>query len=127
MAGNKSTRLPGISIIRFLAVLLAAWNALRLGMALFLRNPLSSYAAHPFYTSISGAIWLMVGLAIIWMFWKRRQYSRIAILIVALLYSLWYWLDRILIETPHANWPFALAANVVMLALILLIVVSWRS
>jgi len=43
--------------------------------------------------------------------------ARLAIALYLSGYTLWWWADRLLLQAPRPNWPFALTATIVLLAL----------
>jgi hypothetical protein len=73
----------------------------------------------PFYLAATGLFWGSIGLMLAWGLWRGRRWAPVLTLAAALAHSMYYWLDRLLLsgEGPGTNWPFAAAANVVLLFL----------
>lgn len=120
----KQHRPVGVTILAILAFLLAAWNGLRLGEAIFFWKTLAEYGAHPLYIAISGGVWFVAGLLLAWGLWRGKPWAWVAALGGAAGYASWYWFDRLILQQPHANWPFSLIFTVVSVSLILVILFS---
>jgi uncharacterized membrane protein (DUF2068 family) len=99
--------ISGIHLLRFIQTI-RQWE--------FLGELLS---ISPLYLAATGLFWGGVGLILAWGLWRGRRWAPVLTLSAALAYSLYYWLDRLLLsgERPGTNWPFATAANVVLLFL----------
>ena len=124
MVEEKNIRPIGITILEILFLLFAAWNDLRLGETIFFWKTLAEYGADPLYIALTGAIWLIVALLLFWALWRGKTWGRAAALAGTLVYSAWYWFDRLALQKPHANSPFAVVANIVFLLFILIILFS---
>ena len=105
----------------------SAWNALRLGEAIYTWKTLLEYGAYPSYIALTGGIWLIVGLFLTWGLWRGRRWAWLATTLVTLSYAAWYWLDRLLLQKPHSNWPYALIATGILLLIVLLILLSRKT
>jgi hypothetical protein len=103
------------------------WNGLRLGETIFFWNTLEEYRAHPLYIAISGAVWLITGLLLVWGLWHGKAWGWSATLGGSVGYIAWYWFDRLGLQKPHANWAFVLLANFVFLLVIILIMLSRKT
>lgn len=109
--------LPVTSLL-FVVLCLSAWNAVRLGACIADWNTLAEFAPRPgpLYIAASASLWTFGGLAV-WMAIRRREpRARWFAAVYFAAYALWYWLDRLLLQPPRPNWPFALAITVVLLA-----------
>ncbi|MCL4531385.1 MAG: hypothetical protein M1282_18530, partial [Chloroflexi bacterium] len=54
--------------------------------------------------------------------------NRAAILIASSLYAVWVWADRLFVQTRmQANWPFDLAATIILLAYTAIVVLNPRN
>ena len=113
--------------LAIMLVFVAAWNGLRLGQTIFFWKTLQAYGAHPLYIAISGAVWLITGLLLAWGFWLGKAWGWAAVLAGTAAYTAWYWFDRLVLQQPHANWPFVLVANGVFLLIIFTILFSRRT
>lgn len=127
MLNIKQHRPAGATILAILAFLLAAWNGLRLWEAIYFWKTLARYDAPPLYIAISGGVWLVTGVLLTWGLWRGKFWARGAVLIGISGYTIWYWFDRLALQQPHANWPFALIVTVVFLSLILFILFSRKT
>lgn len=58
------------------------------------------------YLLVSGAFWGLAGMVLL-AFWGYKESAERWMTGAALLYALWYWLDRLLFRPPSADWPFA--------------------
>jgi hypothetical protein len=124
MTDAKKTRPIGITVLSILVLWLAAWNGLRLGEATVFWKTLGEYGAAPLYISASGGVWLIAGLFLVWGLWKGKTWGWVSTFAGTIGYTAWYWFDRLVLQKPHANWPFVLVANIVLLLLILVILFS---
>ena len=101
-----------------------AGNILRLVETVLFWMILAEYGAQPLYIAATGAFWVVAGILIAWSLWQGKTWGWIAALVGSIGYTAWYWFDRLILQKPHANWPFILAANVVVLLLIITILFS---
>lgn len=69
-----------------------------------------SMSVSPAYLAISGAIWVLIGIALIWILWRGQPSAPRILQVVAVIYGLYYWLDRWLLTVSilRERWPFAL-------------------
>jgi hypothetical protein len=76
----------------------------------------------PLYLALSGLVWGLAGLILTCGLWQGRRWASRATLPAVLAYSLYYWLDRMILfpQGGSLNWPFDTALNI-----ILLIVIAW--
>jgi len=114
----ESLPLPGpVRVLIVLAALLAAWGATRVSAAAIFWNVLRQYPMHggPLYPACSGAFWLLGALWAIWSLLTRRRRAWQLAAGVLGGYVVWYWLDRLLWQSPRPNWPFALVLSLVWL------------
>lgn len=121
---NRPKRPMSLTIIIVLILCSAVWNGLRMSEAILFWNSLVEYGAHPLYISMSGGIWFLIGLILVWSLWKGRKWGWMASLATVVSYSTWYWLDRIILQKPHANWLFALIVNIILFLTIIFLMIS---
>jgi hypothetical protein len=119
MIKAKRTRPIGVIILLFSVFWLASWNGLRLGTAIFFWKTLTEYGAHPLYIAASGGVWLIAAFWLVWGLWQGKTWGWMAAFSGIAGYVAWYWLDRLVLQKPHANWPYALTATVVSLLIVL--------
>lgn len=121
MMSTKKVRSTSITLLALFFLWLAAWNGLRFGETIFFWKTLVIYGANPLYIAISGGVWFIAGLLLVWGLWFGKTWGWPAALAGTVGYNAWYWFDRLVLQKPHANWPFALIVNIVLLLLILTI------
>ncbi len=106
--------------VSFLAVIFfisAVINCLRLSEGIFFWKTLSNYGASPLYIAISGGFWLLTALMIAIGLWAGKIWSWSGAIVGISGYESWYWIDRVFLQIPHANWPFALAGTIILLGI----------
>jgi phosphoglycerol transferase MdoB-like AlkP superfamily enzyme len=106
---------------------LTIWNGLRLGEAIFYWRTLAEYGAHPLYIAITGGLWPVAGLFLVWGLWQGKAWGWVAALVGTVGYTGWYWFDRLVLQQPHANWPFVLIVNIIFLLILLPILFSSKT
>ncbi len=125
---NARRRLPfRITLLLVLVLITTVLNAVRLYTAISWSSALRTYMPGLLvaYIAITGAIWMLVGCFVLWSFWRRIRYSRWIFLSAAVVYALWAWADRVLIQPgSHANWQFALIGTLVLLAYVAVVVLN---
>jgi hypothetical protein len=102
-----------------LAVVLSitAINAIRLFTAISWRTALGPYVPIRLvvYVGVTGAVWCLTGLYVLWSFWHGDRRTRKIFVVAAGAYAAWVWADRWFVQTgPRANWPFALLATIAL-------------
>jgi hypothetical protein len=127
MTREKIIRPARIYILVIIIFWIAGWNGLRLGETIFFWSTLRAYGAFPLYIAISGGTWLVVSSFLAWSLLQGKAWGRLALLFTTLGYIAWYWFDRLVLQQPHANWPFVLVANFFFLVLIIFILFSQRT
>ncbi|KAF0107187.1 MAG: hypothetical protein FD146_2028 [Anaerolineaceae bacterium] len=118
-----------VTLLAFAALLLSAWNGLRLGEAVAFRQVLREYGAQPgpVFLAVSGGVWLAAGLAIAFGLWRGKAWAWYAAVGAAAGYPVWVWFERLIFQQPHANWPFALGVTLVCLAPVIVILFSRKT
>ena len=106
-----------VTILLWLVLSLTAWSGLRLVTAILWRSTLHEFTPSPgpAYIAISGAAWLLAGIGLLWGMWQAKVWIRSALLGTGAGFFVWYWCDRLLLQFPHTNWPFALAITILIL------------
>jgi hypothetical protein len=101
----------------FVVLSLSAWNAIRLVAAISEWDLLAEFAPRPgpLYITASASFWTLTGLAL-WMAIRRRnRYAQLATAAYVTGYAVWWWADRLLLQVPQANGPFAAILTVFLL------------
>jgi hypothetical protein len=82
----------------------------------------SSSVVSPRYLAITGLIWGIVGISIVYGLWFRKRWAPILTRITSLIYLLYYWFDRLFLSKDPlkaSSQPFAIGASVVIISAIL--------
>jgi hypothetical protein len=109
-----------VTFLMFTVLCLTAWNAIRLFASIADWNLLAEFAPRPgpVYIAVSATFWTLSGVAL-WITIRRRSpRARLATAIISGAYALWWWADRLLLQAPRPNWPFAIVATILILAMI---------
>jgi len=115
----------GVTFLSWLILGFSTWNFVRFGGAIYFWFTLKEYELQvsPAYVAATGLIWGLVGLSLFWGLRQGRSWTRVMVLCSAVCYAAWYWIDRLVFQTPQSNWPFALVITTTFLALHLVIIV----
>ncbi len=110
-----------VTLLYWLVLTLSAWNGLRLWTALAWQDVLTEFSASPpaIVTAISGGVWMVVGITLVWSIWRKKDWSAYLLVGVAAGYSVWYWVERLAWKNPHPNWLFAVIVNLAGIVFIL--------
>jgi hypothetical protein len=126
---HRLRRPQRVTFLACAAFLVAAWNGLRLGEAIIFWHTLRGYGARPdpLYTAVSGGIWLIAGLILTGGLWRGRAWAWYAALGSAAGYPVWVWFDRLALQQPHANWPFALGVTLACLSIFFILLFTRKT
>ena len=98
--------ITGIHLIRFLR-------------AIYLWDFLSDLPGiSPLYLTLTGLIWSIIGLLLVWWIWRGYPHSPKITRIAALTYTLYFWLDRTLVAgalVERPNDSFVVGVNILLL------------
>lgn len=116
--GTKRQRPGSVTLIALGVLTIATTHLARFIMALsqwqFLEDilPLS-----PAVLAATGLFWTLVMAPLSWQVWRGARRARLTALVVALLYTAYYWFDRLGLGSGEAltNWPFAATVNLLVL------------
>jgi hypothetical protein len=114
------------TILLSLVLLFTVWNVLRAWTAFAWRNVLTEFSNTPSYICISGLVWAGVGIWLWLSLWLNKANARTLLLASAIGYSVWIWIERLFIQKPRENWPFALIMNLFLLSFILFASGYWK-
>ncbi|MBV6466768.1 MAG: hypothetical protein DYG87_03810 [Anaerolineae bacterium CFX3] len=112
---------PGaVTTLLFMVLCLTAWNAVRLYASIADWDTLADFAPRPgpIYIAVTASAWTLGGLVLFDLFRRRSARARLFALAYFLGYAAWWWLDRLLLQQPQPNGPFALAATLTLLAIL---------
>lgn len=76
------------------------------------------------YTALSGGFWLLTGIFIFWGLWQGKTWAWFSALGGIAGCISWYWVDRLIFQKPHSNWPFAVVITGIILFTSLIILFS---
>lgn len=116
---------PGrVTILAILSFWISIWNGVRLVDAILFWKTLKSYGISPLYIAISGGTWLITGVFLGLGVGRGKVWSWAASFGGAAGFASWYWFDRLVLQEPRANWPFALGLTIFSLLFVALILFS---
>ena len=106
----------GVTLLLWLVLSLSAWGAVRLLGAFRWWNVLNEFGARlgPFYLSITGVGWILLGGVLLWSLFSGKLWARLAIPISIFLWVMEYWVERMFFDAPRANSFFALILSIVL-------------
>ena len=113
-----SQRPFSVTLLLWMVLSLSAWGAIRLFATLRWWDVLYEFKSSlsPLYLLITGAIWGVAGVFLVWSIWSGRAWSLIAIPTSIFLWLAEYWIERLFFQVPRANLPFALILSALLLA-----------
>ena len=109
-----------LTLLLWLVLLLAAWNAIRLGATIAYWKLLADFDSSPgpVYIAASAAIWIVCGLGVLILLLRRHPRALLAVSLLSVAYTTWWWIDRLLIqENGQTNWSFNLVLTGILLLL----------
>jgi len=108
-----------VTIIIWLVLIIAVSNLIRLVRTVFQWDFLLGLIdVHPAYLIVSGLVWGIVGIVLVWGLWKAREWAFYALRWGAALYIIYIWFDRLFISSPSVRNTNNLFVSVVSLLLI---------
>lgn len=78
----------------------------------------------PAYLAVDGLVWWATGLVLSLALWRGKGWSRPTVMILSMVYSLKFWVDKIWIAEPESlaqRWPINLLLTIIGLGFILLV------
>ncbi|MDX9992980.1 MAG: hypothetical protein RBS68_13150 [Anaerolineales bacterium] len=101
-------------------LLLSLWNVLRMARALLGWQTLVEYGAPAVYILASGLVWALAGFGLLTALLSDWRYTRRAGIAFSVLYWVWYWADRLFIQSaPAPNLIFsAIFSSLLLLAIL---------
>jgi hypothetical protein len=115
-----------VTLVLVLVLSLTAWNILRLWTSLTWRAALTEFAGAEILTltTISGAAWSLAGVFIIWSILQRKNWAGRILILISIAYSIWYWVERLVWQSPRPNWSFAVIVNLMLLLFVMFTIKS---
>ncbi len=120
---RPSTRPFSVTLLMVLVLTLATLHWLRVVEVIrlwaFLSAPPTEFSTpQRVYFLLSGAIWGLAGLPMIWGLWRGDSWTPRIVRIATPLYAAYYWLDRLYLAVPdmwQSGWPFSLGLTALLL------------
>jgi len=88
---------------------------------------LEEYNTYPLYIAISGGFWLLAAVFLTIGIWRGKSWAWAWTIGSMAGYGSWYWFDRLVLQVPHANWPFALVFTALLAGFSALILFSTKT
>lgn len=127
---TKRSRPLTVTLLGIGVLLIAGINGVRLFQAARQWNFLASLpSVSPLYIALSGLLWFLAALLLSWGLLSGKSWAPTAARVFALLYSLYYWIDQLVVARAGQNpahppaWPFDLGANLFLLLFTLIILI----
>jgi hypothetical protein len=118
----KPRRPFSVTLLTVGVLSITAINLLRLVQAFRQWDFLAGFSGvSPLYLALTGLIWSAAGLPLGWGLWRGKRRARWATFGTALVYTLYYWLDRLLLVNKaqaRRDWPFAAVVTLLLLTCI---------
>jgi len=123
---TQNNRPALITLLSILFALGSLFNLLKFSQALLQWNSLIKLplSISPAYLAIDGLVWWITGLILSLALWRGKGWSRPAVIILSVVYSLKFWVDRIWIAEPEGltqRWPINLLFTIIGLSMLLVI------
>ena len=114
MPQNKRPLMVTVLAIMFFGV--GIWGGLRLMNAITFFSDLNDYhIMHgSLYLLISGGFWLVTGLLGAWGIWYGKPWAWYFALVGLVGYGIWYWIDRLFLQSQHNNSLFSLVISILV-------------
>lgn len=105
-----------VTILFFFVLSMTAWVGIRAWAALVNWDTLATFRANPIYIFATGLIWFILGAVLTALIFKGSRHALVVGPVFAILYVLWFWLDRLFVQvTPAPNGIFNVIVTAVML------------
>jgi len=118
MLEDRPTRPAGVTLLALGVLSIAGLNLLRGQQAIVAWDFLQSLPrVSPLYLASSGLVWGLLGLPLAWGLWRGYRWTPRFTLLFVGLYTLYFWLDRLLLTTEGlgVNWPCMAAINIIVI------------
>lgn len=111
-----SQRPFGVTLLLWMVLSLSAWGVIRSVAALRWWDVLYEFdsSLSPLYLLLTGVVWGIGGVVLLWSMWSARTWSRVAVIASVLFWLAEYWLERLFFQSPRANLPFAVVLSVLL-------------
>ena len=109
-----------VTLTFWMVLILTIWNAVKAWTFLAWRATLEEFSSRyqPALGAIIGIFWFMIGLALAWGLWYKKPWSLKILPFAAVGYILWYWVERLVWQSPHPNSMFVIVLDIASLILV---------
>jgi len=118
---DSHSRPLSVTLLVFGVLIIAVLNLVRLSQAVVQRQFIAELVPGlPYYQAGSGLFWGLAGLSLAWGVWFGRPWAGRAAPWSALAYTIYDWVDRLLIRKGASltGWPFMLCVSAIILGYI---------
>ena len=112
------SRPMGVTLLAFGVLIITGINCIRLWQAIHQWQFIGELIpALPYYQALSGLFWSLAGFPLTWGLWRGSPWAAGWVRWAALAYTVYIWLDRLILRKglELTNLPFALAVNILIL------------
>ncbi len=111
-----------VTVFSALVLILSVYSFVRFYLALDQWDFLSQLSGFfPAYVGLSGLVWGFVNLGVFWFIIHVKRYSRWLIFFWLFAFSVYFWVDRLLISANRVkmeSWSFAILVNILLFLLV---------
>ena len=110
-----------VTLLLWLVLFVISYNAIRVWTAISWSDVLTEVHNQPgwFINALIGGLWISLGCIVFYGIFTFRTWARSGVVGLSIGYIAIYWFERLLWQTPRANWPFALILQFLLLMFIL--------
>ncbi len=118
---NRTRRPFSVTLLAIMVLIITGIYLIRFVQTLQLWDFLSGLPdVSPVYLAITGLFWTLAGLLLVWGLWRGRPGTPRATRIAVLAFTLYYWLNRLLLANASedfVNWPFTAAGIIILITI----------
>jgi hypothetical protein len=110
-----------VTLTLSLVLCLTIWNVARAWTALAWRDVLNEFsvAQNPYITALSGALWTITGIVLMWGIDRGKAWAGKMLLVCATLYIVWNWTERLVWRKNAQGDAFAALTGLVLFIFII--------
>jgi hypothetical protein len=111
-----------VTILAIIVLFITSWFGIRIYSTITNWQILIEFGARPVYILGTGAFWFLIGLWLFSIIGLQKPYTPQAGSVIAVMYVLWYWIDRLVMQSsPAPNVSFNLIISTFSLAIFIII------
>lgn len=109
-----------VTLTFWMVLILTIWNAVKAWTFLVWRATLEEFSSRhqPALGATTGIVWSIIGLVLAWGLWYKKPRSLKILPFAAVGYILWYWVERLVWQSPHPNSMFVIVLDIASLILV---------